>query len=98
MFSDLAATINPTVTAVTTLNNATGNATSLLPMAFQEGSPMHPSYGAGHATVAGACVTILKAFFDTSCLFVVEVDRILSVVIRLTILQLSTQQALTALV
>ncbi len=36
----------------------------LLPMAFCEGSPMHPSYGAGHATVAGACVTILKAFFD----------------------------------
>ena len=36
----------------------------LLPMAFAEGSPMHPSYGAGHATVAGACVTILKAFFD----------------------------------
>ena len=27
---------------------------------------MHPAYGAGHATVAGACVTILKAFFDTS--------------------------------
>ena len=38
----------------------------LLPMAFAEGSPMHPAYGAGHATVAGACVTILKAFFDTS--------------------------------
>ena len=38
----------------------------LLPMAFPEGSPMHPSYGAGHATVAGACVTILKAFFDES--------------------------------
>nr|AGE00855.1 vanadium-dependent bromoperoxidase 1 [Gracilaria changii]AGE00856.1 vanadium-dependent bromoperoxidase 1 [Gracilaria changii] len=37
---------------------------TLLPMAFPEGSPMHPSYGAGHATVAGACVTILKAFFD----------------------------------
>ncbi len=36
----------------------------LLPMAFPEGSPMHPSYGAGHATVAGACITILKAFFD----------------------------------
>lgn len=36
----------------------------LLPMAFPEGSPMHPSYGAGHATVAGACVTILKAFFQ----------------------------------
>lgn len=38
--------------------------TYLLPMAFPEGSPMHPAYGAGHATVAGACVTILKAFFD----------------------------------
>ncbi len=38
----------------------------LLPMAFAEGSPMHPTYGAGHATVAGACVTILKAFFDHS--------------------------------
>ena len=36
----------------------------LLPMAYPEGSPMHPAYGAGHATVAGACVTILKAFFD----------------------------------
>jgi hypothetical protein len=40
--------------------------TYLLPMAFPEGSPLHPSYGAGHATVAGACVTILKAFFDES--------------------------------
>jgi hypothetical protein len=38
----------------------------LLPMAFPEGSPTHPSYGAGHATVAGACVTVLKAFFDES--------------------------------
>ncbi len=45
-------------------NLALGEETELLPMAFCEGSPMHPSYGAGHATVAGACVTILKAFFD----------------------------------
>ena len=45
-----------------TKNGGPGN--YLLPMAFCEGSPMHPSYGAGHATVAGACVTILKAFFD----------------------------------
>jgi membrane-associated phospholipid phosphatase len=35
----------------------------LLPQAYPEGSPTHPSYGAGHAAVAGACVTILKAFF-----------------------------------
>ncbi|SFE63106.1 phosphatase PAP2 family protein [Roseivivax sediminis] len=46
-------------------NGATGHAPSwLLPMAFPEGSPMHPAYGAGHATVAGACVTVLKAFFE----------------------------------
>ncbi|HKE03760.1 MAG TPA: vanadium-dependent haloperoxidase, partial [Blastocatellia bacterium] len=38
--------------------------TYLLPQAFAEGSPTHSSYGSGHATVAGACVTILKAFFD----------------------------------
>ena len=41
-----------------------GNA--LLPMAFPEGSPTHPAYGAGHATVAGACATILKAWFKES--------------------------------
>jgi hypothetical protein len=37
--------------------------TSFLPQAFPEGCPIHPSYGAGHATVAGACVTMLKALF-----------------------------------
>lgn len=42
----------------------TANGSYLLPMAFPEGSPAHPAYGAGHATVAGACVTVLKAFFD----------------------------------
>jgi hypothetical protein len=30
------------------------------------GSPTHPAYGAGHATVAGACVTILKSWFKES--------------------------------
>jgi membrane-associated phospholipid phosphatase len=37
-----------------------------LPQAFPEGSPTHPSYGSGHATVAGACATILEAWFDES--------------------------------
>ena len=46
-----------------------GDHNFLLPMAFCEGSPMHPAYGAGHATVAGACVTILKAFFDHKATF-----------------------------
>ncbi|HAC66125.1 MAG TPA: hypothetical protein DCF68_21975 [Cyanothece sp. UBA12306] len=53
-----------------------GTQTALLPMAFPEGSPMHPAYGAGHATVAGACVTMLKAFFDTDALFVKRNDQL----------------------
>lgn len=40
------------------------NGTSFLPMAFAEGSPTHPAYPAGHATIAGACCTVLKAFFN----------------------------------
>jgi hypothetical protein len=50
--------------ALTEVHNQFG--TYLLPMAFPEGCPTHPAYGAGHATVAGACVTVLKAFFDES--------------------------------
>ena len=66
-FSTLTETIQDTVDAIIA-NNSTN--TALLPMAFQEGSPMHPSYGAGHATVAGACITMLKAYFDTSAVLV----------------------------
>jgi hypothetical protein len=40
--------------------------TYLLPMAYPEGSPLHPSYPAGHAAYSGAVVTILKAFFNES--------------------------------
>src|SRR5262249_52840922 len=40
------------------------NGTYLLPQAYPEGCPLHPSYPSGHATVAGACATMLKAFFD----------------------------------
>lgn len=43
-----------------------GSGTYFLPMAYPEGSPMHPSYGSRYATVAGICVTLLKGFFDTS--------------------------------
>jgi hypothetical protein len=38
--------------------------THLLPVAFPEGCPTHPSYPAAHAANAGACATILKAFFN----------------------------------
>lgn len=40
------------------------NGTSLLPVAYPEGSPTHPSYPAAHATIAGASATVLKAFFN----------------------------------
>ncbi|HXG18826.1 MAG TPA: vanadium-dependent haloperoxidase [Methylomirabilota bacterium] len=38
----------------------------LLPMAYPEGCPTHPAYPAGHAAIAGACTTVLKAFFSES--------------------------------
>jgi hypothetical protein len=40
------------------------NNSYLLPAAYPEGNPQHPSYGEGHGVIAGACVTALKAFFD----------------------------------
>ncbi|HYU31668.1 MAG TPA: vanadium-dependent haloperoxidase [Thermoanaerobaculia bacterium] len=40
--------------------------TALLPQAYPEGCPTHPSYPAGHAVIAGACVTALKACLDES--------------------------------
>lgn len=71
VFKNLRKETGSVVTEVEKING--GNA--LLPMAFQEGSPMHPTYGAGHATVAGACVTMLKAFFDTSSVLLKYTDK-----------------------
>lgn len=39
------------------------NGSYLLPTATPNGSPLHPSYPAGHAVMAGAAVTMLKAFY-----------------------------------
>ncbi len=47
--------------------NKQGNA--LLSQAYLEGSPTHPAYPAGHAFVAGACTTVMKAFFDEDAIF-----------------------------
>lgn len=41
----------------------TKHGTWLLSQAFPEGSPLHPSYAAGHAAIAGACVTVLKFWY-----------------------------------
>jgi len=38
--------------------------TTLLPLAYPEGAPAHPAYPSGHSTIAGACATVLKTFFE----------------------------------
>ena len=38
--------------------------TWLLSQAFPEGSPVHPANPTGHGAVGGACITLLKFFFD----------------------------------
>jgi membrane-associated phospholipid phosphatase len=40
------------------------HAAAFLPVAYPEGSPTHPSYPSAHACNAGACATVLKAFFN----------------------------------
>lgn len=52
--------------AVNAVFSRTG--TYLLPQAYPEGCPLHPSYPAGHAAIAGACSVVLKACFDSSML------------------------------
>jgi hypothetical protein len=44
------------------------HATALLPQAYPEAAPTHPSYPAAHAVIAAAGVSVLKAFFDDSAL------------------------------
>ena len=41
----------------------------MLSQAFPEGTPTHPSYPAAHGAVAGACITVLKFFFDGDAVF-----------------------------
>ena len=59
--------INSEILASTSLARVfSAHGTFLLPQQFPDGCPTHPAYTGGHATVAGACVTVLKAFFDDS--------------------------------
>lgn len=48
-----------------TASQGADEGSTFLPLLYDEGSPTHPSFPAGHATVAGACVTIMKAFLHT---------------------------------
>ncbi|MGH7341748.1 MAG: vanadium-dependent haloperoxidase, partial [Candidatus Rokuibacteriota bacterium] len=57
--------INSEILASTSLARIfSAHGTFLLPQQFPDGCPTHPAYASGHASVAGACVTVLKAFFD----------------------------------
>lgn len=53
--------------ALQAVYGATGS--YLLPQAFPEGCPAHPSYPAGHGVISGACATVLKALFNESFVF-----------------------------
>src|SRR5215204_3361764 len=46
----------------------------LLTQAYAEGCPMHPAYPSGHAIIAGACTTVLKAFFEEDFIFPFPVE------------------------
>jgi hypothetical protein len=63
------ATINGHVSPTVLNSNAVktsfiANDSYYLSQTFPEGSPTHPAYPTGHGTVAGACITALKFFFD----------------------------------
>jgi hypothetical protein len=45
------------------------NQSYFLSQTFPEGSPAHPSYPTGHGCVGGACITMLKFFFDETWVF-----------------------------
>ena len=57
--------VRGTATAVL-LPRCSSGGSYLLSQAFSEGCPTHPSYPTGHGTVGGACVTVLKFFFNGS--------------------------------
>ena len=52
--------------AVQAVVQATGGA--LLPQAYVEGCPLDPSYPSGHAAIAAACATVMKAIFEEASL------------------------------
>ena len=48
--------------------------TYLLSQMYPEGSPAHPAYPSGHATVAGACTTVIKAIFKDTEKLITHLD------------------------
>ncbi len=57
---------NSVLTGANTVNASYGvgfTTSYTLNQCYREGSPTHPAYPSGHATIAGACATILKIFY-----------------------------------
>jgi hypothetical protein len=55
---------NTVLNSQAVISSFAANGSYFLSQAFPEGSPTHPSYPTGHGAVAGACITVLKFFFD----------------------------------
>jgi hypothetical protein len=51
------------------IKTANNNESLHMPLVYPEGCPIHPSYPAGHAVIASACISYLKAMFDSNALF-----------------------------
>ena len=61
---EIFSTASATIEAVENQNAANvGDMKAWLPLQYAEGSPVHPSYMAGHAAIAGACSALLKMYF-----------------------------------
>jgi len=60
--ADLKSSATVTATNAANLARSSGASKPFLAMLAAEGSPLHPSYPAGHAAIAGACVTIIKLY------------------------------------
>jgi len=60
------ALVNEILAEIKSVNN---NESLHMPLVYPEGCPLHPSYPAGHAVIASACISYLKAMYDGDALF-----------------------------
>lgn len=62
---------NEILPVIKDINNSyvPGSNSYTLSSTYKEGCPPHPSYPAGHSTIAGACLTMIKMFYNTNKLW-----------------------------
>lgn len=65
---------NVVTTSTAVADTFTAQGTYLLGQCYPEGCPRHPAYPSGHATVAGAIATVLKAWYDGT--FVIAAPKV----------------------